>query len=262
MTRATAQPPNADSIPVRRIVIISITILLIVTAGLYVFHRTEQFLISDPRFALNGPDGAAETPTLEVAGATHAPPRAIQAVFAQDIGRSIYLLPLAERRSTLRSVEWVKDASVARLYPNRVVVSVTERRPVAFIPMGGSRYGLIDEDAVVLPPVTGKFPLPVLIGISPAETLEVRRDRVHRMQRLMKELGEFAPKISEVDVADRDNLKVRQPWDGRLVTLQLGDHNFALRYRNFVNHYADIRQRLPGALNLDLRVEDRITVVD
>jgi hypothetical protein len=70
------------------------------------------------------------------------------------------------------------------------------------------------------------------------------------------------PNISEIDVSDGDNLKVSQPYDGRSLTLLLGDRNFAARYGNFVSHYAQIQQRLPGAAVLDLRVEDRITVVE
>ena len=68
--------------------------------------------------------------------------------------------------------------------------------------------------------------------------------------------------ISEIDVSDGDNLKVSQPYDGRSLTLLLGDRNFAARYGNFVSHYGQIQQHLPGAAILDLRVEDRITVVE
>jgi hypothetical protein len=85
---------------------------------------------------------------------------------------------------------------------------------------------------------------------------------VQRMLRLTGELGDQAAQVSEIDVSDRDNLKVTQPWEGRIVTLHLGDHNFALRYRNFLNNFSAIKQRLPGAVNLDLRLEDRITVVE
>ena len=80
-------------------------------------------------------------PTLEIAGAAHASRAQIEAVFADDSGRSVYLLPLSDRRETLRTVDWVKDASIARLWPNRVMVSVAERKPVAFIALAprGSR---------------------------------------------------------------------------------------------------------------------------
>jgi hypothetical protein len=46
------------------------------------------------------------------------------------------------------------------------------------------------------------------------------------------------------------------------VTLLLGDQDFGVRYQNFVSHYGEIKQKLPGAAALDLRLEDRITVVN
>ncbi|HEX5430510.1 MAG TPA: hypothetical protein VFW83_00985, partial [Bryobacteraceae bacterium] len=54
----------------------------VLVASLYAFRRIEQFLILDPRFALNGPEGSfpgnsAGPETLEIAGAAHASHRAI-----------------------------------------------------------------------------------------------------------------------------------------------------------------------------------------
>ena len=237
-------------------------VTLVLAVSLYAFHRIEQFLIRDARFALNGADGSGETSTLDIEGAEHASRRAIASVFAEDTGRSVYLLPLANRRATLQTVDWVKDASVARLWPNRVVVRVTERQPVAFVTLAPSRFGLIDEDGVILPQADGRFHLPVLAGVHPRDPQPERRERVRRMLRLLHELDGMADRISEIDVTDRDNLKVTQPYDGRMVTLMLGDEDFGVRYRNFVAHYGEIRQKLPGATTLDMRLEDRITVVN
>ena len=79
------------------------------------------------------------------------------------------------------------------------------------------------------------------------DPLADRRDRVQRMLRLLRALGANADKIAEVDVTDRDDLRVTQPYDGRMVTLLLGDQNFAVRYQNFLNHYAEIREKMPDA---------------
>ena len=249
------RPPSRLKIALR---VMGVTLFLAVS--LYTFHRLEQFLIRDSRFAMNGPDGSASP--LDIQGAEHASRRAIESVFAEDLGRSVYLLPLADRRATLQSVDWVKDASVARLWPNRVVVRVTERQPVAFLTLGPSRFGLIDADGVILPQSPGRFHLPVLTGVHLRDPMPERRARVQRMLHLLHELGGMADKVSEIDVSDRDNLKVTQPYEGRMVTLLLGDQDFGVRYQNFVSHYGEIKQKLPGATALDLRLEDRITVVN
>jgi cell division protein FtsQ len=245
----------------------TIAAALLLIATLYAFRTLEQFLIRDARFTLNEPGAppgsasASPPASLEIAGSTHASAQAIQAVFAEDFGRSVYLIPIADRRLTLRTVDWVKDASVARFWPNRIVVGVAERKPVAFLSMGSSPPALIDEEGVILPPAQDRFTLPLLLGVSASDALPVRRERVRRLLALMKDLGSAAGSVTEVDVSDPDNLKISEPFEGHAVTLLLGDRNFALRHRNFVNYYAEIRKKMPGSAVLDLRLEDRITVV-
>jgi cell division protein FtsQ len=251
------RPPSKLKVALR---VMALTLVL--AMSLYAFHRLEQFLIRDSRFALGGADGSADASTLDIQGAEHASRRAIETVFAEDMGRSVYLLPLSDRRATLQTVDWVRDASVARFWPNRVVVRVTERQPVAFLTLGPSRFGLIDADGVILPQSPGRFHLPVLTGVHSRDSLPERRARVQRMLRLLHDLGDMADKVSEIDVSDRDNLKVTQPYEGRMVTLLLGDQDFGARYQNFASHYGEIKQKLPGASTLDLRLEDRITVVN
>jgi cell division protein FtsQ len=240
-----------------RVIVGACISVAVLGAVLYALHRIEQFVIADSRFSLEDPDNA-----FVLAGAEHVSRHAIEAVFSSDLGRSIYLIPISERRMTLKTVDWVRDATVARLWPNHLVVQITERKPVAFITLSAGRVGLIDEDGVILPQAQDHFVLPVATGIHASDSLAVRRERVGRFLRVTKEIGDIGKNISEVDVADRDNIKIRQPYEGRVVTLLLGDGRFQARYQNFLTHYAEIKRKLPGASTLDLRLEDRITVVE
>lgn len=243
--------------PVPRWIAVAAATVVALTLVVYAYLRVEQFLIRDARFTFSGPS----SDSLEVSGAAHVAPRTIQAVFTDDYGRSAYLIPLADRREALRTVAWIKDASVARFWPNHVVVGVTERKPVAFLPSVTGRPWLIDAEGVLLPPVEERFSLPVLIGVRPSDPPELRRQRVGRLLGLMKDLGPAGRSASAVDVSDPDDLKLSEPLDGRTVTLLLGDRDFALRHDNFVRYYSEIRRKMPDAAVLDLRVEDRITVV-
>jgi cell division protein FtsQ len=259
-SRTRTGAPARRGVSPGRVVAITLAFSVLLIASIYVFHRLEQFLIRDPRFALSGVEG--DPAAIEIAGASHASREQIERVFSIDLGRSVYLLPLADRRDSLRTVDWVKDASIARLWPNRVMVRVQERKPVAFLSLAPARFALIDEDGVILPPATDRFTLPVLTGVRASDSIETRHDRVHRMLRLTTDLGENVRNISEIDVSDRDNLKVTVPRDGHIVTLLLGDRGFAQRYDNFLNHFGEIKRKLPNAATLDLRLEDRITVVE
>ena len=246
---------------------IVVAVFVVLTSAIYASQRFEQFLIRDPRFFLPGPaDYGMESPNLVVNGIQYASRARILGLFAQDYGRSLYLFPLAARRKSLLAVSWVHDASIARVWPNRIVVSITERTPAAFIklPSGGIvRWALIDEEGMILePPQKAPFRLPVLIGVSPDESQDQRALRVRRMQHLMKELGSLANKVSEVDANDLDDLRITQQVQGHAVSLMLGDRNFSSRLQNFFSHYQDIHRKMPHSTTFDLRLDDRITALE
>jgi cell division protein FtsQ len=243
---------------------IALAVGVALSGGIYASERFAQFLIRDTRFFLPGPaDYGLESPNLELHGIRFASRQQVLRLFERDYGRSLYLFPLAARRKELLGVRWVHDASIARIWPNRVVVEITERKPAAFIKLPAEamlRWALIDEEGVILdPPPKAAFTLPVLSGVLVGEGQEKRGVRVRRMQRLMKDLGPLAGNVSEVDVGDLDNLKITEQAGGGAVTLMLGDRNFTSRLRNFLEHYHDIHRNMPQATSFDLRLDDRIT---
>ncbi len=264
---AKSNPKNRRT-PAMRVLLryggIAMVVGAVLSGCLYASESFERFLIRDPHFFLAGPaDYGLESPNVELHGIKYASRQQILRLFEPDYGRSLYLLPLAARRRTLLNVRWVHDAEVARIWPNRVVVHIIERKPAAFIKLPAEsmvRWALIDEEGVILdPPVKASFQLPVLAGIMGGESQEKRGIRVRRMQRLMKELGPLGDNVSEVDASDLDDLKIMESAGGGAVSLMLGDRNFASRLTNFLEHYPDIHRKMPQATSFDLRLDDRIT---
>lgn len=243
---------------------IAVAVGVVLSGGIYASERFAQFLIRDTRFFLPGPaDYGLESPNLELHGIHYASRQQVLRLFERDYGRSLYLFPLAERRKELLGVRWVHDASITRIWPNHVIVQVTERTPAAFIKLPAEsmlRWALIDEEGVILDaPPKATFQLPVLAGVIRGESPDKRAIRVRRMQRLMKDLGSLADNVSEVDASDLDDLKITEQAGGGAVTLMLGDQNFATRLGNFLEHYPDIHKNMPQATSFDLRLDDRIT---
>lgn len=238
----------------------------LLVAALAGLHRVEQFVVRDSRFHLMAEEFGEGSSTLEIAGLRYASRAQVLRVFEPDFGRSVYLMPLKERRAQLRGVDWVKDATIRRVWPNRVFVRIEERNPVAFLlaPVERhSRIALIDADGQVLQqPAHSQFKLPVIAGVRPGEPEPARREKVRRLQRLMDEAGDLGARVSEADVQARNNLLVTAKMDDRAVVLSLGDENFGTRLRNFVRHYPDIQKRMPDARRFDLRLDDRITAVE
>src|SRR6266545_2254123 len=76
--------------------------------GIVVFQRVEQYLITNSQFTLKPPaEYGEESPNLRVEGVKHASRAQVMQVFAEDFGRSVYLMPAARRRTELLGVNWV-----------------------------------------------------------------------------------------------------------------------------------------------------------
>jgi len=226
-------------------------------------RKAHHFVLTDPEFALSAEQRGAVT----VQGAVYSSRNRLLRVFSADYGRSIFAVPLAERRRRLLAADWVEDASVSRIWPNRLLVRITERRPVAFVSLpfhGGSnapaRFLLVDAQGVLLdPPPRARFAFPVLTGLTEDQTEPERRVRVHAMLHLLDDLGPSAQNISEINAAAPDDLTVVAQVEGRLLELKLGDGNYARRFQNFLLHYPEIHKRAASVKTFDLRLDDRIT---
>ncbi len=238
-------------------VVFAITVMALAgTSAAWATLKVRKFVITDPQFVLS----PARQDAITIEGLRYGPRARVLRVFAADFGRSIFTTPLEDRRRSLLAVDWVEDASVSRMWPDRLAVHVRERKPVAFVLLDSS-VQLIDSDGVLLDlPTQAQFTFPVLSGIRRQDTASQRLERVRAFLRVEQEMGYQAKDLSEVDAADPADIRVVAQVGDRTVELLLGDSDFGRRYQNFLNHYPEIRKQSPEGKRFDLRLEDRITV--
>ena len=243
--------------------------VFLMVGTLFAWHSTEEFLIRDDRFRIAEPeDIAGQSPDLKVEGIRYASASQIRHVFAEDFGRSLYLVPLQKRRLQLMEIDWVENATVSKVWPDTIRAVVKERQPVAFVRLprlrrdSTSRLALIDHDGFILRPrVAAQFTLPVISGIQENESIENRKARVHRALAMLREVGPLSNQISEVDVTDVNNIIIAEHVGNNVVNLILGSENFQDRLVNFLANYNEVKQKRPDASVLDLRVDGAITAV-
>jgi cell division protein FtsQ len=233
-----------------------LALLAVCVSGAMAAIRVRNYVRGDPQFALS-----RERPdALTIEGLRYTPRQRVESAFATDFDRSVLSTPLAERRRRLLAIDWIEDASVARLWPDRLVVRIRERKPVAFVNLRGNVM-LIDAQGVLLElPGRTQFYFPVLGGVNEETSESDRKDRVQVLMRVQKELGAQAKDVSEVDASDPSNVRLVAQVSGRGVELIVGDTDFGKRYRTFQSHFAEIDRRFPDAKTFDLRLGDRITV--
>jgi len=226
-----------------------------------------RFAQSDSHFTLDRDAGvAADSTDFTITGLKFASRSRVLKVFADDFGANIFQIPIDERRRKLLAVDWVERASVSRIWPNRLMVRIWERQPIAFVNLAngtggrGSRLALIDAYGVILDrPQRLDFSSPILSGVHESQSERERQEHIRHYTRLMNELGPLGKRLSEVDVSKPESITVEIEIDGRPIELLLGDRNFARRLQDFLAHYAEIRKHSGSSATFDLRLDDRIT---
>lgn len=226
------------------------------------FAAARYSVLHDSNFVL------AASSEIQLEGNRHLTRPQVVSVFASDLQRNIFRVPLAERQADLERLPWVEHATVMRLLPDHVRVQVMERRPVAFVRQG-TQIGLVDGSGVLLDmpqDVAGdpNYSFPVLTGLSAKDPLPVRAARMESYKRFMSELdstGEkFTKSLSEVDVSNPEDVKALIASGGTDLLVHFGDENFLQRYRVFQQNLPAWKAQYPRLAAVDTRYEHQLVL--
>jgi cell division protein FtsQ len=221
-----------------------------------------NFFRDDSRFRI------ASSTSIQIMGNSQVTRPELLSVFGSDLGRNIFFIPLAARRTALEQLPWVEHAAVMRLLPDQLRVAVVERTPVAFVRQGNT-IGLIDAHGVLLhlPPAAmaaKHYSFPVITGISAKDPLPVRAARMRLYQQFVNDLDSGGSKVSsqlsEVDVSDAEDIWALLPAEGSDIQVHFGDSDFLARYRSYQQHLPEWRQQYPHLTSVDMRYENQVVL--
>jgi cell division protein FtsQ len=201
---------------------------------------------------------------IEVTGMQNVTKAQIMEVMGADIGRNIFFIPLAQQKAQLEQIPWVESASVMRFVPNRLKVEIQERTPVAFARVG-PRMALIDAGGTLMElSPKHKFSFPVILGMNPGEPLSTRAPRMKIYREMVSELdgsgARYSQDLSEVDLSDLEDVKVRVNDPAGDVQVHLGSSDYLRRYKIYVTHAQAWRQQFQKLESVDLRYDNQIIV--
>jgi cell division protein FtsQ len=201
---------------------------------------------------------------IEVVGTQNVTKAQIMEVMGGDIGRNIFFIPLAQQKAQLEQIPWVESASVMRFVPNRLKVEIQERTPVAFARVG-PRISLIDAGGSLMElPPKRKYSFPVILGMNPGEPLSTRAPRMKVYMDLVHELdsggARYSQDLSEVNLTDLEDVKVRVNDPAGDVLVHLGSSEYLRRYKTYAGHVQEWRQQFRDLESVDLRYDNQIVV--
>jgi cell division protein FtsQ len=243
-------------------VLFALLLLAVLAVIVFAALAVRDFFEHDSRFRI---DSAASVQTVGNSVLTR---DQLLSIFGADIGRNIFYIPMARRRTELERIPWVEHATVMRLLPDQLRVTVRERVPIAFVRVG-DQIKLVDAAGVILDlspamMASRKFSFPVVSGINPTDPLSTRAARMQLYQKFIHALdssGEhLSANLSEVDLSDPEDVRATMPSNSSDLLLHFGDTNFLARYRIYQSHLSAWRQQYPNLAAVDLRYENEVVL--
>ncbi len=263
----------------RRLAVV-LTIVILLGASAAGLWKAKAALLGDRRFAI------ASSESIQIAGNSHLSRAQLLSVFGEDVDRNLLTVSLSERRAELERLPWVEHATVMRLLPDRIRVSIVERVPVAFYreetPDGqGSKIGLVDANGVLLdlpdadsaaengtPPPHYSFP--VVTGIGADLPLSTRAARMKIFQAFTAALDgadrnaprgdRISDKLSEVDLSSPEDVRALIPTSTGDVLVHFGEEDYLARYLRFQQNLPKWQTDYPKLASADMRYPSQVVL--
>jgi cell division protein FtsQ len=221
-----------------------------------------NMLLHDDQFVIQS------SSSIAVEGNQHLTKAQLLSIFGEDVERNVFTVSLAERKADLERLPWVEHATVMRLLPDHLRVSLVERTPVAFVRQG-SNIGLVDKSGVLLDMAGDsqqgtRYSFPVVTGIAADDPLSTREARMKIYERFTSELdagGEkISQKLSEVDLSSPEDVKALIPDNNSEILVHFGDRDFLDRYQKYQAHLAEWRTQYPKLSSVDMRYDRQVVL--
>ena len=181
-------------------------------------------------------------------------------------GRNILTIEIEAWQQRLLASPWVEAATVRRMLPSQIEVTISERRPMAIARLGKSLY-LVDALGNVIDeygPTYSDLDLPIVDGLGsrPADSdgaVDARRAQLaSRVISSLETRPDVAKRVSQIDVSDVHDAVVMLEGDPTM--LRLGEQDFADRIQGYLDLAPTLRERVTEIDYVDLRFGERLYV--
>ena len=237
--------------------------LVLVPLG-YVTFRAVRYAMTSPRFDLVSAQDVVVRGNQYVTSDEILNALGLSSSSSSKYGINSFRMRLDDMRKQVESIPWVRSATLTRALPNRLVVHVVERDPVAFVNSGGE-LKLVDSEGVLLEkPDRANFAFPVISGLEAAGSPAERRARMALYQTFVSQMSEEAHtagwQVSEVDLGDADDLKAVLVQGRDTILVHFGHQYFSERFHDFVALIPEMHKTSDRIESVDLRYRNQVVV--
>jgi len=197
--------------------------------------------------------------------------RQLEDIIRKEFPSHLMQIDLKQLRSRLEQETWCRRAEIRRVLPSELVIYVQERVPSVILEINGELM-IADEDGILLDkydPRYGKLDVPVFKGFSGNDAEGYRQnqdenaERIQMGLRMLADLESgstaFTRGISEVDLSDKDNVRITLVDD--TAEIHLGDRDFLKRFRKLMDNlgrYRELKAQGYEIATIELRFDGQI----
>jgi cell division protein FtsQ len=204
-----------------------------------------------------------EIDSIVVEGNTRVSEGEVLALIGQLHGQNILTADLEANRDQLLMSGLIEGATLSRILPSTVKVSVVEREPAGLARLGGRLY-LMDAGGTFIEEHGPRFQdvdLPIVDGLSAGEGAVIDERRAELASSLIVALTAdrgLAARVSQIGVGDPHDAVVLLHDEPTLI--HLGQEQFVERLRHYVDLAPTLRSYVPELDYVDMRFGQRVFV--
>ena len=180
-------------------------------------------------------------------------------------GESLFRLDLEAIGHKIEENPWIATAQVARVFPHKVLISVSERAPKAIVNLGYLYY--VDDGGTVFKLLDpgDRLDYPVITGIdrrflleNPATARRELQDALRLIDDLAQRRGFNLSDASEVHIEPTGGIDLYTYVGG--VSIRMGYGDFTTKLDHLERIFKELQPRLLALEYIDLNVLDRVIV--
>jgi len=230
--------------------------LLLLSFFLFFGHHVYMYLLEDPFFQVQ---------TIEIEGNRKIKKEALLSLIQMEGMPNLFTVRLEEIARRLESHPWIEQVRLKKVFPNKILIEIKERKPFAIIQLEELYY--IDLKGMIFSPIEGgdEYSYPFLTGLT-RQGLE--KDSVEAKRLIMKSLEflkiagrERIPPlegISEIYMEKIFGINCFTQAEG--IEVRMGWGNFEEKLKRLSLIWSDLRKRGFSATSIDCSDLKRMVV--
>jgi len=230
--------------------------LLLLSFFLLIVHWVYIHLLGDPYFRVR---------EVEVEGGRKVPQDTLLSLTALEGMPNLFSVNLKEVVRRLESHPWIEQVRVRKVFPNKILIQIEEKKPMAIIQLEELYY--IDIKGEIFSPVMNKdeFNYPYLTGLTrqglekdPLEAKGLIMKALEILRMIDQEKVPPLEEISEIHMEKTFGIRCFNKMEG--VEVKLGWENFGEKLRRLFLVWSDLRKRGFSAASIDCSDLKKIVV--